>query len=602
MSPRLRPLALAATLCPFVLAPAGCGGEAGPPPRTGPPQHVLLIVVDTLRADHLSCYGYWRETSPNMDAVAATGVRFEQSIAQSSWTAPSMVTMMTGQRVQQDRLHVEDDKPTLAELFRDAGFNTAAWSANELLNSKNGFDRGFQRFTDEKGWHDEIKPSGSLEPIFAWLDENKGKDTFTWVHFTDPHDPYEPPARFRSGQLGRLTDFHEAQLRKAAEKGGTLDSLEEDMAEVARLMGLYDDEIQSVDAKIGELIGRLEQNGDLDNAVVVITSDHGECLWQRIESDARFEARREMNKHRPMIQELLKGTHGDFVYQELVRVPLIIMAPSLGRGVVEETVMEHVNMPSSILSLADVQVAGMDQMTGRNLWGDDVPPGAYSMTALGESFVDDDGWKLILPTELGRFDYGQPVQLYDLNADPPESNNLASQHPDRVREMTARIEERRRTALPVLSTDELMERQRANQSEIEKLGYAGGHLDHDHSAGAAASDALKGSWRASISGEPAPRLGDAFTLMFGSVEGRLRGYLEAAESQGRMRALDFDAASGELSFTFLEGGVRLDFTGRLAEGAIEGRITIEADGFEARFKAEPIVQAARESAPVGAGQ
>jgi arylsulfatase A-like enzyme len=476
---------------------AACGGESSEPPAGGaastespskPPLHVLLIVVDTLRADHLSCYGYWRDTSPHIDYVAKHGVKFTRAIAQSSWTAPSMIAMMTGQRLSEGRFDIVEDKPTLAELFKDAGFKTGAWVANELLNHEMGFARGFEAWTDEKTWH-STRPPGALDGILAWLDANRSNDTFTWVHFTDPHDPYLPPENLRSSTPGRLDEHRRQLLEEAAQAEDSLASLEADAAEVALQIGLYDDEILAVDQKIGTLLRRLGRNGNLENAIVMITADHGECLWQRKDSALRLAARRAKHPETPLVRDRLKMTHGDLVYQELVRVPLVVMAPGLPQGVLEQAVIEGVHLAPTLLALAGIECAEVDQMAGRNIFGQELLPGAYTMTVLGEAFLAEDGWKLILPTEKGMQDHDQPLQLYDLNADPGELRNLAGEFPERVAELTRRIEERRATALPRQTEEERLEKIRASQKALENLGYVGGggHVDlgdeHEHEHG-----------------------------------------------------------------------------------------------------------------------
>jgi len=443
----------------------------------GAPLHVLLIVIDTLRADHLSCYGYWRETSPNMDAMAKRGVLFTRAISQSSWTAPSMVTMMTGQRVSGPHLVLPEDRPALAELFRDAGFRTGAWVANDLLSISNGYHRGFERWTGERAWH-KTKPPGLLEPILDWFAETAEEDSFTWVHFTDPHDPYLPPKDERSGIEGRLGEHRERLIAEAAERRELKDTIAAQAQEIARQVGLYDDEIKTVDRKVRRLLLGLEEHGGLENAIVVLTSDHGECLWERAESERRVALQEEGRGDEAQIQNLLKKTHGDFVYQELVHVPLIIMAPGLERGQVIDTLAEAVHLPSTILALADVRVAGVEELSGVDLFGREAPPGAYTMTKLGEAFIGPDGWKLILPTEMGREEFGRLVQLYDLNADPAERENLAEERPDKVAELEALLAERRASALPQPPLEVLRAQHRAAKQALQDLGYAGGgHAD-----------------------------------------------------------------------------------------------------------------------------
>lgn len=448
----------------------GRGEDGGGPAEGRAPRHVLLVVIDTLRADHLSCYGYWRETSPNIDSLARRGVRFEQHISQSSWTAPSMITMLTGQRLSGPRLDVPEDKPTLAELFKDAGYATGAWVGNPLLTAENGYARGFDVFVDEQAWH-ATTPPGLLDDALRWLHENRDRDTFTWIHFTDPHDPYTPPADARSDTPGRLSEDQRSLIAEVAATRPAEGEVAAETDFIAAEVGLYDDEIVTVDRKVRRLVSALAEDGNLDGAVVVVTSDHGETLWQRAESDRRL-LLRSPQRHGPLrVRHLFKQTHGDFVFQELVRVPLIVVAPGLERGRVIEEPLEALHLPATILDLAGVDVEGAEQLAGKSLFADDVPRGAYTMTKLGEAFVSPDGWKLILPTAVGVEDFGYEVQLYDLGADPRERENLAAARPDKVAELTSVIEERRAASLPRLTAAEARQRELENMQALKALGY-----------------------------------------------------------------------------------------------------------------------------------
>ncbi|MFT7486754.1 MAG: arylsulfatase A-like enzyme [Candidatus Paceibacteria bacterium] len=466
-------------------SPVGSGSEAGTADSSeiaavlsdAEPKHVLLIVIDTLRADHMSCYGYWRETSPHMDALAAKGVRFERALSQSSWTSPSMVTMMTGHRLSSRRLNLPQSKPTLAELFKDAGFATGAFVTNDLLSPLNGFDRGFDSWTMDKNGLNK------LGVVTQWIHDQRDQDTFTWVHFTDPHDPYKPPPSTKSEQLGRFSDSTE-ELMRSAVATGLYGGLENQRTQIAQEIGRYDDEVMAVDRKVQQLLDVLEETGRMDNSIVVITSDHGECLWQRLESDSQVEHQAKVRSEKQgdgaktRLKHRLKQTHGTFVFQELVRVPLIISAPGLERGLVVNQVAESVHLASTILRLAGVDVGDSPAMVGRNLFGSDLPGGGYTMTDQGEAFLDEDGWKLILPTEVGRSVYGILLQLYHLGQDPEELNNLAQEEEGQVQRLKKLIEARRRQALLPETGETWEEVMRKNAEALRGNGYLeGGFLD-----------------------------------------------------------------------------------------------------------------------------
>ena len=173
-------------LVPILLA----AGLASCPRRVevAPPRHVLLVVIDTQRADHLSCYGYARPTSPTIDALAKEAVLFEHCISQASWTLPSMVSMMTSSYVAEEALRIPDAKTTLAEAFHEHGFATGAFICNDLLSPENRFERGFDTFE----W--KLVPYGSNQPILDWIRAHKDGPTFTFVHLNEVHDDAKPPA------------------------------------------------------------------------------------------------------------------------------------------------------------------------------------------------------------------------------------------------------------------------------------------------------------------------------------------------------------------------------------------------------------------------
>ena len=427
------------------------------------PRHVLLIVIDTLRADHLGCYGYSRKgISPSIDTLAKRGARFDRAIAQSSWTSPSMITMMTGHRLANRRLGVPDEAPTLAELFKDAGYTTGAFVSNPLLTVKNGFRRGFDAWTQDNTLQ-------KIDAVVQWLVDHKHEDTFTWVHFTDPHDPYKPPKALRSGTLAPLSPETNAVIDATAEARGYGD-VEDAKRAIAKQIGLYDDEIQSVDRKVRTLVTTLQKNGNLDNSVVVLTADHGECLWMRVESDSLVKQNQENQDWPDDLQHRMKQRHGEFLYQELVRVPLIITAPSIARRTVIDGIAESVNLGASILDLAGVSVEeGLLQ--GKSFFDDSVlDDGGYSMTRYGESFWSDDNWKLVLPTVMGTTALDWSTELYDLNADPEERNNLAQAMPEKVAELRAKIVARRES-VKVFDGKNWESQQEANLKALIELGY-----------------------------------------------------------------------------------------------------------------------------------
>ena len=295
----------AAMVCAVVAG--GCGDEPEP-------MNVVLIVIDTLRADRTSVYGYEHSTTPRLEQFAATGVAFDHAYSPSTWTRASMASIFTGlypashgceQRL--DGLAPEFD--TLAELFKARGYTTAGVYANINIASSLGFDQGFDHY--EK----PVKNAGTRlgarftdaaeinRRVFRWLQEDRPNSPwFLFALYVDPHQPYMPhPEHWFSDAYASRTMGQTRYLDSL--RDGQLPNNYAQIQEVVR--ALYDSEIGYVDQHVGELLDELERLGLTENTAVVITADHGESLWE----------------HDDFIG------HGAQVYEVLVHVPLLMRWP-----------------------------------------------------------------------------------------------------------------------------------------------------------------------------------------------------------------------------------------------------------------------------------
>ncbi|MCX7973702.1 MAG: sulfatase [Candidatus Aminicenantes bacterium] len=274
------------------------------------PTGIILISLDTLRADHLSCYGYERLTSPAIDRLASEGAIFTQATSTSNWTLPAHVSLFTSTYSPHHGVMAADDRIpnhviSLAEILSRNGFFCGAITGGGFVSPKYGFDRGFDYYNEAEGSVDSIN---SAELVFRaakeWIEKNQDKDFFLFLHTYQIHSPYASPEPYRQTFLSAQTVFEEIHLeRYLGGKGAIFRSLSE--AERRNIIDLYDNEIRYTDeALIGPLLNWLKEKGLFDRLMIILTSDHGEEFYD----------------HGAWV-------HGAHLYQESIRIPLIIKFP-----------------------------------------------------------------------------------------------------------------------------------------------------------------------------------------------------------------------------------------------------------------------------------
>lgn len=282
--------------------------------------NVILILVDTLRADRLGAYGNQRVLTPFLDELATHGTVFLNAYSTSSYTVPAVATLFTSRYTSQHRVinstsSLQDSEVTLAERLSEAGFAAAAFSANIQINAEYGYQQGFQNFFTMK--LRKLRAYTIRERVRKWLDTSTSRATpaFLYLHYFEPHYPYEPPEPFRGRFRFQTTaPINEQQaLRNAGPGNWHLLSPDD----VALLASLYDAEIASLDEQLRLQFNELRERGVLDNAIVVITADHGE----------------EFRDHGEM-------GHGRSLYGEQIRIPLIVTGP----GIAAQRVSENVSL------------------------------------------------------------------------------------------------------------------------------------------------------------------------------------------------------------------------------------------------------------------
>lgn len=404
-------LLLRVTLLPSVAAshPDTLGQVVLPPQvraATDERLNVVLITIDTVRADRVGCYGYKQARTPNLDSLARQGVLFRTVVAPAPLTLPSHCSILTGTYPPAHGVRdnvgytLSAGHTTLAEIMKSRGYDTAAFVGAYVLDRKRGLNRGFDTYSSpfpvrrREGGPGVVKVSmleRKAEEVVGdaveWLGSHGRKPFFVWIHLYDPHDPYDPPARFR------------ALLREP-----------------------YDGEVAYADFALGRLLALLKEQGTFDRTLIVATSDHGESFGEHGEF-----------------------THGYFIYDTTLLVPLIIKPPA-ARSVAPrsiDTPVRSIDIAPTILQFLGIPVPQTMQANGllSLILGkpeDLRPTEAYSETYYPNQF----GWSALRALRQRRFKYieAPKPELYDLQTDPSELHNLVDRNQALANELKSRLD------------------------------------------------------------------------------------------------------------------------------------------------------------------
>ena len=385
--------------------------EKKPTPLEGPsPEaaelNVLLITIDTLRADRLGCYGYQKIETPRIDNLAQEGVLLENNIADVPLTLPSHASILTGTYVLYHNVRdngnyiLRKEYLTIAEILKEYGYHTSAFISAFVVDSRFGLDQGFDYYYDfDEEILDEEKALALSEvqrigeetnrEFFDWLSKNYRNRFFTWLHLYDPHDPYTPPEPYR-------TRYNHS---------------------------LYDGEVAYIDMLMGEIISRLKAFGILDDTLIIFASDHGEALGEHNEE-----------------------THQYFIYDSVMHVPLIFRLPgTLPQGKVIKEQTRNIDIVPTILSLLNIDLKKYPELQGVDLLPllkgevSNLQLEAYSETKIPQfrfgwsdlASIRYEGWKYIRAPR---------PEIYHVATDPGELNNLIEQYQDKADELRRRLE------------------------------------------------------------------------------------------------------------------------------------------------------------------
>lgn len=436
------------------------GACAEPPPAPATrPRNLIVVLVDTLRADHLASYGYSRTTSPVFDRFAAAGLFLAEARSQAACTFPSANAILTGRSPVRflgqpgGRMGIPADTPSLATILRQRGFATAAVSASPIVRAKRtkfnptgGFDAGFDLFDEDCLWREAACVTARAAD---WLATRTAAAPpfFLYLHYMDPHGPYRPPAAHRMRFAGpydgpdfiRLGDPN--PIARMLYAGGP--KVEVTRTDLAHLTDLYDDEIAVFDESFGELLDRLEPLGLADSTVVAVVSDHGEEFLEHGE---------------------IKHCHA--LWDAEIRVPLAIRVP--GRPPRRSAAAaETIALVPTVLEALGIDPSAYD-LEARSLLAE-VPRGGVAMSAQGVLRAATDGrYKLVYDMATGG------LALFDLRADPGERRDVAAMEPASVAALRAPLFAWLQQVEGAIASQHSLDTARETERQLRALGYLSG--------------------------------------------------------------------------------------------------------------------------------
>jgi len=440
------------------IACAACGQAPPSEPETVTPPNIIIVLVDTLRADHMSLYGYERETTPFIDRLASESVVFDRARAQAGCTFPSVNSMLTSRyacdffRLDEGQMGIPEEYPSVAEILKSRGYRTIAVSASPIVrqspsehNPNGGFDRGFDVFDEECLWREaECVNRRTLDHLAA-VDE----PFLLYLHYMDPHGFYAPPANYKKQFAGPYNGYDfiaSGNSNPIAEmiynNGPEVEITDRDLQ---HLVDLYDDEIRYFDGQLAKLVASLREDNLLDRSFLVFTSDHGE--------------------------EFLEHGHVGHcrgVWDTLTRVPLFMRFSPVTDGRRIDTAVQLVDILPTLLDELEIEFAGIsvEGTTLRPLLEGGEPVRDFAFANQSKYRAADDGrWQFILDGVESR------ATLYDLRTDPLEQRDLYTQNHAEADRLGTVLNRWLKDTGQWVRFDEALAASKAKEEELRALGY-----------------------------------------------------------------------------------------------------------------------------------
>jgi arylsulfatase A-like enzyme len=472
-------------------------GKGGPPPEGSP--NVLVLLIDTLRGDHLSCYGYGKPTSPAMDQFASEGAVFLNTYTQASWTKPATASLMTGlypstHQTMTMGSGLAESFRILPEVYQEKGYRTAIFTSNNLVSPLFGFDQGVdffyygkaqmvrelmfgnvvrtllrsnqdrKRMVEDWFWSLESSlrfrervdydPSAeSLNSRFLeWLDEGPDRPYFAYIHYIEPHFPYTPPPPFDT----LFTSIEPGTYVQPTQNFGfqpfdRMEPVERDLLE--KVLGEYDGEIAYLDHVLGNFFRELERRGVLDRTIVLLTADHGEEFFDHS-----------------------MWGHGHSLFNEVVKIPLIMRFPAMiPAGTKVTSVAALVDVMPTLLELSGIE--GKVETAGKSLLpllkskeAESEPRSSYGEVLTGgrKAWFLTDGTYKILRAQKGVL---EEIMLFDLRDGDREAHDLSDSLPEVKADFVRKMDKIYQESASKAVAEENMRIDKATEDQLRALGY-----------------------------------------------------------------------------------------------------------------------------------
>jgi arylsulfatase A-like enzyme/Flp pilus assembly protein TadD len=400
--------------------------------------NVVLVTIDTLRADRLGCYGNSKIETPHLDGIARSGTLFENAVSHSPLTPPSHASMFTGMYPPVHKVRdtggfiLQPENMTLAEIMQQQGWATGAFVGSAVLSGRFGFSQGFAVYDDQisrplgggiASEYPERRAGEVVDRALSWLSSQSGKPFFLWVHLFDPHTPYAPPAPFREKYKERP----------------------------------YDGEIAYTDQELGRLFAGIAKKSPPANTLIAVLADHGESLSEHGEF-----------------------THGVFLYDSTLRIPFLLAGPGVPQNQRVKQQVRSIDLAPTLLELSGVKALQGLQGTSLTpaLSRKEVPVDfSYAETVFSKINM---GWSELRAIRTDRWKYvrAPKPELYDLAKDPGETTNIIGSHPDEVRELEAKLNSVVSIGVQEKVSTTMVDRRMGEQ--LRSLGYLGGSSPREY--------------------------------------------------------------------------------------------------------------------------